>query len=126
MLPPWEAYDPDWLRAALEEELAVQPFFLGDFHPLLSYSLADDAWVAWQFDRPDLGAGVVIAFRRQRSPFPAMIGRLRGLDPLACYEVTDRDDDATRTVTGRELVETGLAIRIAEAPGSRLLFYRRV
>jgi alpha-galactosidase len=126
MLPPWEAYDPDWLRAALEEERAVQPFFLGDFHPLLSYSLADDAWVAWQFDRPDLGAGVLIAFRRQHSPFPSMNARLRSLEADSRYEVTDRDDGSTRAASGRELMETGFEVRIGEAPGSRLLFYRRV
>jgi hypothetical protein len=69
---------------------------------------------------------VLIAFRRQRSPFPSMLARLRSLAADSRYEVTDRDDGSARTVTGRELVETGLEIRIVEAPGSRLLLYRRV
>jgi hypothetical protein len=40
--------------------------------------------------------------------------------------VTDRDDGSTRAASGRELMETGFEVRIGEAPGSRLLFYRRV
>lgn len=125
-LPPWEAFDTDWLRASLEEERLVQPFFLGDFHPLVSYSLADDAWAAWQFDRPDLGSGMVLAFRRQASPFAALTARLRSLDPEARYEVTDRDDGSVQTTSGRGLMEKGIEIRIAGQPGSRLLLYRRV
>jgi alpha-galactosidase len=125
-LPPWEAYDTDWLRASMEEERMVQPFFLGDFYPLVSYSLADDAWAAWQFDRPDLGSGMILAFRRQASPFAAMTARLRSLDPDARYEMTDRDDGSVRNTSGRGLMEKGIEIRIDVQPGSRMLIYRRV
>ncbi len=125
-LTPWEAYPLDWLRNAAREAQAVRLYFEGDFYPLLAHTLADDAWAAWQFDRPDLAEGIVLALRRPRSPLVQMVARLRGLDADASYEVRDADSNATQTLTGRELAEQGLAIGIDHAPGSRLLFYRRV
>ena len=124
-LTPWEAYPIDWLRNAVREQQAIRPYFEGDFYPLLAHSLADDAWAAWQFDRPDLGEGIVLALRRPRSPLVGMLARLRGLDLEGGYEVRDSDTNATQALTGRQLAEEGLAIGIDHAPGSRLLLYRR-
>ena len=41
----------------------IAPCLEGDFYPLTRYHLEKNDWVAWQFDRPDLGRGVVQAFR---------------------------------------------------------------
>jgi len=59
----------------------MRKYFYGDFYPLLSFSLAADAWAVWQYDRPDLGEGMVVAFRRFASPFAACRLTLQGLDP---------------------------------------------
>ena len=40
--------------------------FWGDFWPLTPYSLEGNVWMAWQFDWPEAGEGVVQAFRRER------------------------------------------------------------
>jgi len=104
----------------------VRPYFYGDFYPLLSYTLATDAWAAWQFDRPDLGEGMLLAFRRQDSPFPAMEARLQGLNPEATYEVEALDSAKTWHATGRQLMEEGFSLTIAERPGSALLVYKKV
>ncbi|MCX7598701.1 MAG: alpha-galactosidase [Armatimonadetes bacterium] len=124
-LTPWEAYPLDWLVRALKEEQRVRAYFEGDFYPLLSYSLADDVWAAWQFDRPDLGEGMVVAFRRQNSPLTGMTARLRGLSPRATYEVRDVDGRRGWKATGRELMDKGLSITISHQPGSRMFLYRR-
>ncbi len=125
-MTPWEAYPVDWLRAALKEQAAVQRYFEGDFYPLISFSLADDTWAAFQFDRPDLGEGMVVAFRRQASPFPKMLAPLHGLDAEATYEVRDVDADKTCEMSGADLMGDGLKIKIDDRPGSRLLIYRRL
>jgi hypothetical protein len=49
----------------------------------------------------------------------------RGLDPEADYEVAFEDYGIVLIKTGRELAG-GLLIKIPEAPGSLLIFYRRV
>ena len=79
-LTPWDAFDADWLRQRLEELRLVHGYFSGDFYPLLAHSLADDVWAAWQFNRPDLAEGMLLAFRRDHSPFPSLVARLRGLE----------------------------------------------
>ncbi len=114
------------IRALMAEAAAVRECFYGDFYPLLSFSMADDAWAAWQFDRPDLGAGVVLAFRRQKSPFRHMEAVLHGLDPDAEYTLRSTDDGSVTTAAGRVLMTAGFPIRIDDRPGAALYLYTRL
>ena len=56
--------------------------------PFTGYSRQDDVWVAWQCDRPDLGRGLVQAFRRSRAEQQTLELRLRNLNPAVSYSVT--------------------------------------
>jgi len=123
---PPPPYPAAWLRERIAELKAVRPYLAGDFHPLLPYSLATEGWAAWQFDRPDLGEGMVLAFRRQHSPFPTMLARLQDMQAEARYEVRSQDGSPPVTITGRELAEGGLRIEIGRQPGSALFIYRRL
>ncbi len=116
----------DKIRALMTEALAVRKYFYGDFYPLLSFSLASDAWAASQYDRSDLGEGMVVAFRRHESPFPFGQLKLTALDPEAQYDIYSWDDHSTRRVSGRALMTGGLDLAIEEVPGSALLVYKRV
>ena len=51
-------------RAAVKEVRENQKYWYGDFYPLTRASTAPDVWAAYQFYRPDLNAGIVLAFRR--------------------------------------------------------------
>lgn len=115
-----------WIKQALGEYREVQPYFHGDFYPLLSYSLSDDTWTAWQWDRPEHKDGLAIVLRRPQSPFTAMPLRLRHLDPNAIYEVEVRSTYAKgpiRKMKGSDLAR--LQIRLPHAPDSTLVFYRQ-
>ena len=125
-LTPEEAFDPDWLRQRLKELNAIRPYFSGDFYPLLSYTLANDAWAAWQFHRTDLEAGCLLAFRRPNSPFPQLTARLRGLNPQATYELRNLDTGESNHIAGITLINEGIAVAINTQPGSALLVYRKV
>ena len=119
-------FNVDWMRVRLAELNTVRPYFEGDFYPLLSYSLVDDAWAAWQFDRPDTRNGAVIALRRPASPFHAMRPTLHALKPEATYEFQNVDTGEIARTTGAEAMETGLEISIGEKPGSALWMYKVV
>ncbi len=119
-------FDGERARALLQEWQRVAEYYAGDFHPLGDYSAADGVWLAWQFDRPDLGRGVVQAFRRAASPCLTAEYRLRGLEPDAAYVLTDADSGQTWQATGRELGESGLRLTIAARPGAALIEYRRL
>jgi len=118
----------DWakFRRLTDDWRKISPSFLGDFHPLTSYSLAEDDWIAWQFDRPEIGRGMVQAFRRRESPFYAGRFPLKALTPDAQYDVINLDLPGKTTLTGRELMETGLEILVRDRPGSAMIVYERV
>ena len=99
---------------------------LGDYYPLTPYSLTDDCWMAWQFDRPEQGDGVVQVFRRTESIYESARLRLRGLDPAARYGITNLDEGKEKTFRGEELLKQGLPIQIGEQPGSALIKYRKL
>jgi alpha-galactosidase len=104
----------------------VADCYLGDFYPLTPYSTADDVWMAWQFDRPDLDRGMVQAFCRPDCIYESARLKLRGLDPSATYQVRDLDQPRATKMTGREMMETGLLVRIPAQPGAVVIRYDRV
>ena len=95
-----------------------------DFYPLTPYSSAKDTWMAWQFDSPEQGDGIIQAFRRDSCGEPTMTVRLNRLNPKAQYEVTNFDKEGSVKVSGRELIEKGLIIEINNKPGSALITYK--
>ena len=113
------------IRCLMGEALAMRKYFYGDFYALLSFSLAADAWAAWQFDRPDLGEGMVVAFRRHASPFPCWEARLQALEPGGTYDLYSWDNKTTWRMSGQQLMAGGLSVTIDEAPGSVLFTYSR-
>jgi len=114
------------IRRLMAEALAMRKYFYGDFYPLLSFSLAADAWAAWQYDRPDLGEGMVVAFRRHQSPFARWEAKLQALELEADYDLVSWDDRSTRRMTGAQLMTEGFGVTIDEKPGSALFTYQRV
>jgi len=124
----WELTASFNLRAALEdmaEFRALRAYLYGDYYPLTGYATGDDAWAAFQWDRPEAGDGIVLAFRRPQAPQASVSVRLGGLEAGADYEVSYEDYGVVVIRSGRELAE-GLTLKIAEAPGSMLIKYRRV
>ncbi len=118
---PW-----GWQRRMIEDYRRARPMFNGDYYPLTGDTGAADTWVAMQFHRPDLGEGVLLAFRRKEAPFVSGDFRLQALDPAATYELTDADTRRKRRAKGRDLIENGLRIAMETAPASRLVFYATV
>ena len=104
----------------------IGPNYLGDFYPLTSYSLEADVWMAWQYDRPEAGEGMVQAFRREKSPESTKVFRLSGLDPTAHYEVTNLDDGVPERVSGSDLTSRGLTVGIEGKPGAAVVVYKRL
>jgi alpha-galactosidase len=103
----------------------VGPNYLGEFYPLTPYSLGNDVWLAWQYDRPEAGSGVVQAFRRPENGDNTKTFKLHGLDPKAKYEL-ENFDGGKETRTGRELLEEGLTVTLGEKPSAAVIAYRQL
>ncbi len=117
--------DYDWIRRATGQWRAVADNYLGDYYPLTAYDPSDHAWMAWQFDRPERGEGLVQAFRRSNSPLSSAQFELHGLEADARYEITNADEPGTQTLTGRELMQKGLNISLKDKMGAAVLTYKR-
>jgi alpha-galactosidase len=112
-----ENQDLRTIKTYYDEWRRIAPLMLADYYPLTPYSLQLDQWIAWQFNRPEQGDGVVQAFRRENCAEAVKTLRLSGLDPTAQYEVTNFDVEGTFKITGKELMEKGLTVEIKDKPG---------
>jgi alpha-galactosidase len=122
-----ESLNRDQARAAIAELKELRPYFLGDLYPLMAISTSSSDWCAYQFDRPDLGEGMALFFRRHESPYLSVEARLEALDPKATYQYTVSSDYKTpkpKRASGAELAV--MPIEIGEAPGCALLRYREL
>ena len=119
------AIDPTLAREDIAEFRALRPYFFADYYPLTEYSTSDEAWAAFQWNRPEEKDGIVLAFRRDQSAESAMTLALHGLDPGADYEVNYEDYGIVTFRSGRELM-SGLSVKIPTAAASLLVKYRRM
>jgi alpha-galactosidase len=126
-------YDPsqkdmvDWalLRQRVAEWRSLAPYYYGDYYPLTVWSNQADAIMAWQFDRPEHGDGVVQAFRRAEAQETEPTLCLHGLEPEATYQIRDLDLSQPVLLTGRQLMETGLRVITKDRPGATIVIYER-
>jgi alpha-galactosidase len=114
------------LRKAYADWKKVARCFLGDYYPLTPHSLEKNAWIGWQFDLPETGAGMVQAFRREACLEKTRVLKLRGLTPKATYRVDDLDTGRSVEMPGRTLMEEGFVVEISGQPGSALFSYEKV
>jgi alpha-galactosidase len=114
------------LRRLVGQWRQINANYYGDFWPLTPWTRDTSAWMAWQFDRPEAGEGMVQAFRRHDSFYQAARLKLRGLEPEARYRVANFDTAAEQVMSGRELLDKGLPVAISEQPGAANFSYRKV
>jgi alpha-galactosidase len=117
----------DWrpLKKALADWQAIGAELLGDYYPLTPYSLSEDEWMAWQFNRPETGTGVVQAFRHVNSVYESIRVRLQGLEKGAVYTLTNLDSPGSTEMTGRELSDRGLLVGINAPRGTAIIVYKK-
>lgn len=131
--PDFEKTDWALFRQRLAEWRSLADYYYGDYYPLSAWNNREDGWLAWQFNRPEQGDGIVQAFRRSDCGEASQTLPLRGLDPAATYEVTNLDEDGSTKVsggstplsTGKDLMEKGLTVEIKDKPGAAVIVYRR-
>ena len=134
----WDVRKPDldwnFYRKMVAQFRRTADLMLADYYPLTSWSLDDSNWIAWQYNRPETGEGMIQAFRRDKCEDATRTFRLNGLDPTAQYEVTNFDvagstkvsGGSTPLTTGKDLMEKGLSMAIQDKPGSAVIAYNRI
>lgn len=113
-------------QATAAEAKENRKYWYGDFYELTPCGLAPDRFVAYQFHRPDLNAGLVLAFRRAECSYLGLVLGLQGVRPDATYQVEFIDEArvrTTQTMSGAELA-SNLVLRIPQQPASLLVRYQ--
>jgi alpha-galactosidase len=120
-------YPRDLLKQGITEGKRIRKYFRGDFY-LLSNATANPCdWCVTQYHRPDEQDGMVIAFRRDQSPYVSFDGKLFGIAPSASYQVTmyhRYDPEKPAMLRGAALQR--FRIDIDGCPGSVIIEYRKV
>jgi alpha-galactosidase len=131
MMFGWRAFTP---RASLDLDLGrrwmaefrrLRHLAVGDFYPLLPYTLSEGHWLAAQWDRPELGEGMVVAFRRRYCPRPSVLVQLQGLVPEAMYRLRWHSTGLEHERAGHQLM-AGVTITLPQAPAHEVLHYWRL
>ena len=117
---PNEAQPLEAVRKQFAEYKSVRPYMSCDFYPLTEPNTSDVVWCAWQYDRPEENDGVVIVFRRSKSPYTVSDFTLGGLDDDAGYVFEDAD-------TGEifEVKNSKLSVTLDTPRSSKIYFYKK-
>ncbi len=117
------------LRQRLTEWRGLADLYYGDYYPLSGWNNREDGRLAWQFNRPKEGDGIVQVFRRRDCDETTQVLRLHDLDEDGVYDLTDLDVPTQRTagltMIGKELMEDGLTVCVASRPGAAIITYKR-
>ena len=117
----WEA-----LHGAQREFWEGASCCYGDYYPLTDYSREVDVWLAYQFNLPEAGEGILLAFRRDESPVPEMVFKLNDLDADAVYSAVDvRAMRTTAVMSGAELMDVGLRVELPAPRSAVLIKYKK-
>jgi alpha-galactosidase len=130
LMTSWDTRDPKLDYAALRKLEAefwqAAPFFREDYYPLTEFNADATKWLAWQYNRPEKGDGLVQAFRRDKADEGTKTFPLQHLDPAAKYEITELDGAAAYEASGKDLMEKGLTVEIKDKPGAVVVVYRKM
>ncbi len=99
-----------WRRAS---HLLVQ----SDYYPLTPHSREPDRWVVFQFDRPDIGEGMIQGIRHAACAEESITVHPRGLDPEATYLLENTETGETREIGGSALVHEGFTMALPPRSG---------
>ncbi len=117
-------YPRDLLAEAIAEGKRIRKYYGGRFYALSDVTTSAQEWCVLQYHRPDEGDGMVVAFRRHRSPYSGFDCALHEIDPDAEYVVTRSSDfrqEAPQRMTGAEMQPLNVAV--GECPGSMIVEY---
>ncbi len=107
-----------WRRAS---ELLLR----GDYYPHTPDHRDADRWVAWQFDRPEAGCGLIQGIRLPACPDAVLTIYPQALQPSAIYTFENLETGETLSLKGSDLQRDGFSLSLPPRSGA-LWFYRLI
>jgi alpha-galactosidase len=95
----------------------------GDYYPHTPFHRSAQTWVAWQFDSPETGCGLVQGIRFPAAPEDTLTVHLQGIRSDAMYAFENAETGETRVIAAEELRHRGFAMTLPPRSGA-IWFYR--
>ncbi len=95
----------------------------GDYYPHTPFHRSAQGWVAWQFDSPVTGRGLVQAIRFPASPQETLTIHLKGISPDATYLFENPEIGEVKDISGADLIRDGFTVAFAPRSGA-VWFYQ--
>jgi alpha-galactosidase len=117
----WSPEEKQRAKRHIEVYKSIRHLLKGDFYPLFPQPQSIKEWDGWQFHDPKSGEGFLLAFRVDSTHHAENL-RLKRLDPVRRYVLTDPYSGKTEVMAGRALMEAGLPVKL-ELRGTTLRKY---
>ncbi|MDR1903028.1 MAG: alpha-galactosidase [Treponema sp.] len=118
------SYDMSKIKSLVEEYKSVRDYYSCDYYPVFGFPTDDTTWGGWQFDRPETGSGIIMAFRRDQ----CLADKVRifpgGISADKKYYFENIDTGEVLNISGSDLIKSGFDIHIPVKRDSRLIRYR--
>ncbi len=100
-------------------------FMTGKYYPIEFGSFDKDKMHAMQFSTADGKAGTALIYKRENVSADEYTVKLNGLIPSKTYSIYDIDNpEKIYTLTGKELMNTGLTINLPEGQKAVILMFK--
>jgi len=120
-------YPRDLLKQAIAEGKRIRKYYFGNFYPLAEITTNPRDWCVMQYHRPAEQDGMIVAFRRHRSPYASFVCDLREIDPAAAYQVTPSHTyQPSPPITVKGAAFQHYKAEIDDRPGSLIVEYKKV
>ncbi len=117
-------YDYDLARKMFDIWRRASDFFLyGDYYPLTPFHRNPAEWVAWQFDQPESGRGIIQGIRLPESPQESSTFRPQGILPNSMYFLENAETCEKKEIAGDDLIHDGFTLELPKRSGA-IWFYR--
>ena len=91
--------DFKWAKKITDEYRRIRKYFSMDFYNHGSCVFDESSWAIWQYHDAEGQSGIVMAFRRCKSPFDRVKIDLKGLLEDRKYQVVDLDNNTEKIIT---------------------------
>jgi alpha-galactosidase len=95
----------------------------GDYYPLTPFSRSAERWVVWQFDRPEMGEGLIQGIRHRECAQERITVYPKALRPASDYVLQNPETGETHEVSGSALLRDGFTFALPRRSGA-IWFYR--
>ena len=85
-----------WAKKYTDEYRRIRKYFIHDFYNHATDTFDETAWTVWQYHDSETQSGIVMAFRRCKSPYDQLTVELKGMDNTT-YSYTNLNDESVIT-----------------------------